>query len=216
MPSWQVWPQAKHWLGLGRANTAFGTLSCPCLSIHSPRLHPPNHLGTPKPPNSGGLTLTNAARIAKPMPEAHRVLKCLCAPSQRHHRVIPSRVAGGPSWDRNAQDQDPQVAPPIPSVMETQQGSPSQGLPPKRYPYKGRHHPPSPAIPCHHYASHSPTSAGTSSPRQAPGLGGNPSRPPPAPPGCPGGGSRVQKQFPHAKELGPSRHALLKPHQPSY
>lgn len=38
----------------------------------------------------------------------------------------------------------------------------------------------------------------------------------PAPVGCPGGGGRARKQFPHAKELVPSRHALLKPHQPSY
>lgn len=50
-----------------------------------------------------------------------------------------------------------------------------------------------------------------------PGLSSNPGwLATPAPPGRPGGGSRVRKQFPHAKELVPSRHALLKPHQPSY
>lgn len=85
-----------------------------------------NHLGTSKPPNSGGFTLTNAAGIAKPVPEAH--LKSLCAPSQRHHRVIPSRVGGDPCWDSNFQNQNPHLAPLISLVLETQQSSPSQGL----------------------------------------------------------------------------------------
>lgn len=44
MPRGQVWPQAKHWLELGRANTAFGTLFCTQLSTHSPQLHPPQPL----------------------------------------------------------------------------------------------------------------------------------------------------------------------------
>lgn len=100
------------------------------------------HLGTSKPPNSGRLTLTNTARIAKPVPEAHRVLKCLCVPSQQHHGVIPSQMGGGPSWNRNAHDQDPQAA-----LLETQQSSLSQGLSQKGTPIKeGTLHFPLPSL----------------------------------------------------------------------
>lgn len=49
-----------------------------------------------------------------------------------------------------------------------------------------------------------------------PYLGGPDPPATPAPTGRPGGGGRARKQFPHAKELVPSQHALLKPHQPSY
>lgn len=135
-------------------------------------------------------------------------------PSQWHHRVIPSWVGGAPSWDRNAQDQ---VAPLVPLVLEIQQSSLFQGkktMCPKRCPHKeGTIHLPLPSL--------APTMLltalpqwGPHHPARHPGLVAVPAQP--APPGCPGGGSRVQKQLPHAKELGPSRHALLKPHQPSY
>lgn len=78
--------------------------SCAQLSPHSPQLCPPDCLETSKPPCPGGLTLTDTARMAKPVPEAHTALKCLCVPSQQHHRVTPSQVGGGPPWDRNVQD----------------------------------------------------------------------------------------------------------------
>lgn len=165
---------------------------------------PHNHLGTSKPPDSGGLTLTNTAGTAKPVPEAHRLLKC----RQGH----PKPGGSGPFWDRNAQDQDAQVAP---SVLETQQSSLSQGLSQKGLHIKeGTLHLPLPSLITAMLSQ--PCLSGSLTTHRALGPGGDPSRPPPAPPGCPGGGSRVQRQFPRAKELGPSRHALLKPHQPSY
>lgn len=129
---------------------------------------PQNYLGTSKPPNSGGLTLTNAAGIAKPVPEAHRVLRCLCAPSQRHRRVIPSRVGGDPSWHRNAQDQNPQLAPLLPLVLETQQSSPSQGLSQQGTHMKAGTIPAIPML----------TALPQREPHHPVGLGGSPRRPP--------------------------------------
>lgn len=71
-----------------------------------------------------------------------------------------------------------------------------------------------------HSASAVPVPSVPCSPRPylgGPGRGGSRGQPAtPAPVGCPGGGGRARKQFPHAKELVPSQHALLKPHQPSY
>lgn len=212
MPGWQVWPQAKPWLEQGRANAAFGTMSYTRLSTLSLQLHPPQTLGDIQASKFRGAHTDQCSQDSQASARDTQGFEVPVCPQS----VVPQgRPELGGRWSFLGQ-KCPGLRPPGGSPGSFGDGDtaelPFSGALSNRE-HKGRHHPPSPVTAVLLTALRP---QGASSPCQVPGLGSHPSRPPPAPPGCPGAGSCVQKQFPHAKELGPSRHALLKPHQPSY
>lgn len=166
--------------------------------------------------SGGGFTLTNSARMPKLVPEACMDSKCLYVPSQQHNRESP--------WARSTKVPKTKTTMKLHWLLQCQGCSRAslRGGHPQRDLPKG-----SPVelmlsnsscCPLLLQCLSQPYLGGQLvAPLGAPGLAAIPdSWPPPAPPARPGGGSHVRKQFPHAKELVPSRHALLKPHQPSY
>lgn len=197
----------------------FAEQSSPLLSSCFPWLHPPDHLGTSKPLHPVGLTLTDAAGTAKLVPDAHVALECLCVPSHQPVGHHPKLGGNQPSLGQKR----PGPRPPCSSFgargtaeLPFSGATPKRDLP-KRFPvelaqFAFPHYPLTPLCSSQPYLSgHLTASPGT------PGSVAIPvGQTPPELLGRPGGGSHVRKQFPHAKELVPSRHALLKPHQPSY
>lgn len=156
MPSWQVWPQAKYWLELGRANTAFGTLFCPQLSTHSSQLHLPQALGD-----------IQASKFREAHTDQHSQDSQASARGTQGFEVPVCAQSAAPRGNPKPdgrwsflEQKCPRPRPPSGSFGDTAE-LPFSGAVSKRYPHKGRHPPLSPAIPHHHYTSHSPTSAGT-------------------------------------------------------
>lgn len=122
----------------------------------------------------GGLTLTDAAGMARPVPEARVASKC-----QQHLAVTPSSVGGGPPGTEMLRTET-RVQLPWPLWCCRHGRAPFLGGCPRTYAKSLRPscpHPPSPAVPYCRCAGHSPTSLATCHPGGHPGLGGSPSQP---------------------------------------